>query len=230
MYGVTLSDPLVVEEFRNSTLSLGYERFWREDSLYPGYCKGWLVKGEVNHSGGSDHVLMDCGGAFYYRHGFLENRETESMVVTWWGKWQNAQSSLPTIQVEASLGIHNLSRFFALGGWKTFWSVAGYPEATLRGRIAGRMRLALSRPIITFDIPFFNMGVLQNMTGTVFFEGGFAGETLSELASLFSVGGELTVHAFLAEGIPFSFTVGYAKPLKTDYAEEWRLELGVRFR
>lgn len=225
-----LDYPLVVEEFRDSTLSVGYERFWREDSLYPGYWEGWFAKVEMNHSGGNDRVLVDWGGTLQYRRGFLGDRETESMVGTWWGKWRSAGGPGPTFEVEASLGEHNLPRFFVLGGWATSWSVAGYPKEILRGRIAGRMRLALSWPIVTFDVPFFSMGIVQDLTGTVFLEGGLAGETLSEMVSLFSVGGEFAVRAFVAKEIPLSFTVGYAKPLKPEYPGEWCLELGVRPR
>lgn len=229
-YGVTLDFPLVVEEFRDHTLSIGYERFWREDSLYPGYWEGWFARVETNRSEGNDHLLVDWGGAFQYRRGLLGDRETESMVGTWWGKWRKAGDSGPIFQVEASLGTHNLPRFFALGGWETSWPVAGYPKETLRGRIAGRLRLALSWPITTFDAPFFSMGIVQDLVGAIFLEGGCAGDTPSDVASLFSVGGELTVRAFVAEEIPLFFTVGYAKPLKPEYPGEWRLELGMRFR
>jgi hypothetical protein len=90
--------------------------------------------------------------------------------------------------------------------------------------------LEASTILSTFNTPFLSMGILKDLRGTVFLEGGLAGEKFSELSSLFTVGGELTLGAFLAEGIPLTVKVGYAKPISSDYPGEWYLEAGVRFR
>ncbi|MGC8778814.1 MAG: hypothetical protein ACP5Q4_09065, partial [Candidatus Caldatribacteriaceae bacterium] len=228
--GVTLSSPLVVKETWESTLSGGYERFVREDSLYPGLWEGWFGRIETHFSGGNDRFLSDFDGTLSYRRGFLGNLKAESVVATLQGKWQRAGNSSLSFGFDATLGVHNLPRFFALGGWRTSRQVTGYPEATLRGKIAGRMRLEVASRLVTFNTPFLSMGIVRDLTGTLFLEGGFAGETITEGDFLFSAGGELTLRAFLAEEIPLTFILGYAQPLSFEQPGEWYLELGVRFR
>ncbi|MCX7950203.1 MAG: hypothetical protein N2509_08845, partial [Treponemataceae bacterium] len=213
-----------------SELHTGYEWFIREDSLYPGFWEGWFGELAFEAALGNDRILSDCGGTLRYRRGILEGQETENTVATLWGTWQKAGGTGGTLHIEISFGVNNLPRFFALGGWKTAWPIAGYPEEVLRGRLAAHARLEVSWPILTFDAPFLSMGVVRDLTGTLFCEGGFAGERFSEMTSLCSMGGELTVHAFVAEEIPLSFTVGYAKPFKAERSGEWYLELGIRFR
>jgi len=229
-YGVTLSGTLIAEETRSAVLRAGYERFFREDSLYPGCWEGWFAELAGRFQGGNDRFLGEWGGTLWYRRGFLEKEATESTGFTIWSEWQKARTPGFTFRAEGSLGVHNLPQFFSLGGWKTPWQITGYPQGVLRGRIAARGRLEASTILSTFNTPFLSMGILKDLRGTVFLEGGLAGEKFSELSSLFTVGGELTLGAFLAEGIPLTVKVGYAKPISSDYPGEWYLEAGVRFR
>lgn len=229
-YGVVFHQPVVVKETWKSAVSAGYERFVREDSRYPGWWEGWFGKVEASFTGGNDRILTDYGGDLIYRCGSLEALRTESMVVTLWGTWRRAGDSGLRFRVETTWGIHNLPEFFALGGWEGPWSLAGYPQETLRGRIAGKLHLEVSHPIVVFDAPFFSMGVMENLTGTLFLEGGFAGERLGKVTSLFSWGGSLTVNAWVAEAIPLALTLRYTRPLSWDCPGEWSLEAVIRFR
>jgi len=117
-----------------------------------------------------------------------------------------------------------------LGGRDSFWGVAGYPKDVLRGRIAGRFELGYKFPLLILDQPLFSIGLVKSIQGKIYWVESAAGESWDTLNWIGSIGSELSLHSFLAEGFPVDLTLGYAHPLEPNRSGEWYLTLSTRFR
>jgi len=131
---------------------------------------------------------------------------------------------------QMALGYSTLPQDFVLGGRNSLWGIAGYPEEVLRGKIASRFEFGYKFPLIALDQPLFNLGLIKGIDGKIYWVEAAAGESWNSLEWIGSIGSELSLHIFLAEGFPVDLTLGYAHPFKSNRSDEWYLTLSTRFR
>ncbi|HSV30644.1 MAG TPA: hypothetical protein VLH40_01300 [Atribacteraceae bacterium] len=228
-WGAGISVPFTAEEAGRGNLGISYRRVWKDDPLYEGFWTGVVATADWSTSGGDDRWIENAEWALTARWGEREGTRENDLIFSWRSARLRAGNPLLRFTAELVLGVSDLAGFYALGGRTGLWGISGYPEETLRGALAGKLRVAGTFPLVTIDAPLFEMGAVKGITGTLYLEGGAAGERWSALESRFAAGGEITLRSYLAEELPLNLTIGYVFPLDRDLPGEWYLDAGIRF-
>ena len=229
-YSLSLSYPFTLSEDTELTLSTGYERLYRDDELYPGFWNGFYASCGLSFTGGNDCWLNSQSFNLTYRNGSYQNLPAQKSIFSWSTNYFRAGNTDHFWYALLALGYSTLPQDYTLGGRKTYWSVAGYPEDTLRGHIASRFELGYHFPVMTINQPLFSMGLLKTLYGKIYWVEAGAGDAIDDIDWIGSIGAELHLQSYLADGIPIDLTLGYAQPLQTYRPGEFYLTLGAKFR
>jgi len=229
-YSLSLSYPISIPDRGQLNFQTGYERVYRDDSLYPGFWKGFFLSCDLSFSGGNDSWITDQSFNFTYRNGWDDFYPVQKSIFSWEVQSFRAGGTDHSWYAQFALGYSTLPQDFAIGGRDTFWSIAGYPEEILRGKIAGRFELSYNFPVLILDQPLLSMGLVKAVYGKISWVEAGAGENLYRLQWIGSIKGELCLHSFLADEVPIDLIVGYAHPLEPNRFGEWYLTLSTNFR
>ena len=229
-YSLSFGYPVFLPHQNRFNFQTGYEKIYREDSLYSGFWEGFFLSHDGSFIGGNDAWIIKQSYNLTYQNGRYELYPVQKGLFSWDIQSYRAGNVDHSWYAHIALGQSTLPLDFALGGRDSFWGVAGYPKDVLRGRIAGRFELGYKFPLLILDQPLFSIGLVKGIQGKIYWVEAAAGESWDTLNWIGSVGSELSLHSFLAEGFPVDLTLGYAHPLEPNRSGEWYLTLSTRFR
>ncbi|MCX6089466.1 MAG: hypothetical protein NTX88_03630 [Candidatus Atribacteria bacterium] len=134
-----------------------------------------------------------------YQNGHLAKIPVERVIFSWKKNFIRAGNSSHSWEVEMNLGMSTLPGDFVLGGRKTAWGIAGYSQEALTGNFAGQIHVEYNFPIQTINQPLLSRGLVKDISGKIYAEGGVVGRDTFPSESLFSLGAEVTLHSFIAD-------------------------------
>lgn len=229
-YSLSFGYPVYLPHQNQLNFRAGYERIYRDDSLYSGFWKGFFLSLDGSIAEGNDSWITTQSFNLTYQNGNYELYSVQKGQFSWGIQAFRAGNVDHSWYAHVALGYSTLPQDFVFGGQDSLWGVAGYPEEILRGKIAGRFELGYKFPLLTLDRPLLSLGLIKGIDGKIYWVEAAAGESWNALEWIGSIGSEISLHSFLAEGFPVDLTLGYAHPFKPNCSDEWYLTLSTRFR
>ncbi|WP_367354302.1 hypothetical protein [Atribacter sp.] len=229
-YSLSFGYPIFLPHQNQLNFCAGYEKIYRDDSLYSGCWEGFFLSHDGSFVGGNDSWITKQSINLTYQNGRYEVYPAQKTLFAWEMQSFRAGNIDHTWYAQMALGYSTLPQDFAIGGRDSLWGIAGYPKEFLRGKIAGRFELGYEFSLITLDQPLFSLGLVKSIHGKIYWIESAAGESWNTLDWIGSIGSELSLQSYLSEGFPLDLTMGYAHPLEPNRSGEWYLTLSTRFR